>query len=1773
MKHFYFLTLTCCFFFHALLAQKPATLIHFKTGYIEKGKNLLARKITSQALKDIRYNKGYFLLLQFSKLPDVFERNELISRGISLHDYIPDNAFLAEVRDSSILQELKNYHITAAYRMPDQLKISGNLLQLGDLDETDANSVIAVNFFGTIDKADIIKELLQAGARIVFTKIQPAHVVFIKASRDIITKIAALPFVYYITRQFLQDIPLNYNNRAFHGLDALSALSGRNLQGRNITLGIGDNADPSSHIDFSGRLIQRNATTVTAHGTHTTGTMAGGGILNPKYKGMAPKATIVSQYFSDIIVNTPVYVNDYNMVLTNNSYFIGANFCPGDGEYDAMSNYVDVQLNANPSLLHIFAAGNDGGLTCNPYPQHFSTIKSGFQCSKNVLTVGAISNLTYALWPNSSRGPVADGRIKPEITAGGQSITSTYPNNIYGTTSGTSMAAPTATGAIALLYERYRQLHGGTDPSAALIKAVTCNSADDLGNLGPDYTYGFGMLNARNAVEAIEKNQYFTNTIANASTITHTITGLPAGIQQLKIMLYWPDAAAAPFAATSLVNNLDLTVTSPDATIHHPLILDPSPAAVNNNAVEGIDNVNNIEQIVINNPPAGNFTISVNGTNIPTGSQQYFVTYQIINPSITVEYPFGNETWVPGDIENIRWSANDNSTNTFTIEYSADNGATWNIIINNATATSRSYAWTVPAIATNNALVRVTRNGSGVNDVSDYNFTILGQPSITVTKPCRGYAQIDWSAIPSATKYEIMMLQTDSMQTIATTIGTTYLMAGLNKDSSYWLSVRAVNNTNAGRRSVAANIIPNSGACSLPAFDNDFTVDSLITPVTGRIFTSSQLGNSLLQVELRNLGNIASASPFNISYQVNNGTVVTESSAVSIAGGATYNYTFSNANSYNFSATGIYTIKTWINYPGDPQPINDTFITIVKHLQNDPLVLNPTYTESFESAAVKSYISKTMGLTGLDRFDFYNNNANGRARTFVNTGFARTGNRCATLDQVRNNGTGTYSVDSLIGTFNLSGYSSTDHIWLDFYYKNHGIDFKVPGNKVWIRGNDQAAWIPVDTLSVNLSDIGIYKPSKNIDVSGILANAIPVQTISSSFQVKFGEQGITSANSVIPDGNLDDGYSFDDITLTKSDNDAGMMALLQPTLSNICGLSNAEIISVQVKNYTNTSLTNVPVTYAINRDTVTEVIPSILPNQTINYSFSQKADLSVYQLYNLRAWVSYPADNYQKNDSLQNISFQTTPVISSFPYLEGFENTNGYWYTQGVNNSWQWGSPAKTIVHNAANGSKAWVTNLTGNYNNNQLSYLYSPCFDLTSLAKPVLSFSHIFQMEDNCDCDYHWVEYSTDDSVWNKLGSSGNGVNWYDNALKQAWQLSDTIWHVSSFDIPVNVSKVRFRIVMFSDPATNFDGVGIDDVHIFDKAPIYDSTNIIGGLSQNVSGNNWIHFDLGGKRIASINPNGQQLGNTNIKLFIDNGAIRDTTGQYYLSRNIVIQPSNTPTGKVSVRFYFLDSEANNLIKATGCSSCTTIHDAYQSGITQYSSAVKAEEDSTLNNNINGNYIFLKPQQDVHIIPYDNGYYAEYQVTGFSEFWINSGGIKHDRPLAAVLQSFTATKIDTKALLQWTTIQEKNTSTFIIQKSSDSVHYSDIGSVPANGNTDSLTNYQFTDKILWNGNNYYRLKIIYADGHFIYSTVRLILFNPDGFIVNIYPNPVKANLFINTSVNCSQIVLFDVSGRLVKSMNTVGFQHTLFLGNIASGVYFIIIKTDAGKKIGKIVVE
>ena len=1759
---FFLLLLSGCFTVTAQNAPQGSAKdipVRFAAGNFITGNNIQKQNFQKENLQASFFNNNFYVLVQFSKLPSLPVQHNLRNAGCNLHTYLPGNAYLATIKSSFDFLQAGVFDISSINNIPLLYKKDIAFADFQQSASKEDQKIIAVNFYPSLGKTEVVAELIKIGVVIEPTKYSDAAVVFVRADTDKADAIAALPFVSYVSLQTLTDKVLNYKSIGKHAVTSLLSPSGKNLSGKGIVVGVGDNSEiVTPQLDFTARVINRVPFPFSFHGIHVSGTVAGAGLLDPRHNGMAPRATIVSQYMSDIITSAPTYVADNNMVVTNNSYTNSDAGCPGNGAYNVVSNYIDKQMGDYEKLLHVFAAGNDGNLTCSPYPIKYATIKSGYQVAKNVLTVGALDTL-YSAAAFSSRGPVNDGRLKPEIVASGQNTLSTRHNFTYGTSSGTSMASPIVAGAATLLNEQYRKFSSGAVPQAALIKAILCNTAEDLGNPGPDFTFGFGHLNARRAAETIENNRFYLSSVTpSANTIT-----VPANAWRLKVMLYWADRAAAANAASALINDLDLTVVAPGNVTHWPLILNPLPANVNDTAVEGVDRINNIEQVVINNPVAGNYNINVSAFALPYGPQEYVITYQIDTLGVTVEYPFGEEKMVPGQSETIRWNAYGDTANTFTIEYF--DGTAWNLINNNVAANLQYYNWVVPATVSNNYKVRVSRNGSPYSDESNFNFTVIGQPVVTATIPCDGFAQVDWAAIPGATSYDIWQLKADTMAIIGNTTTLSYLISGLNSATNYWFGVSAKNGTVNGRRSVSRSVIPATGVCTLSIFDNNLKAVSVDAPVTGRQFTSAALtASEQIRFTIKNLDNAVTSGSYDLYYQVNGGAVIMESSAVAMAALATRQYTFTTPA--NFSASGMYTIKAWVKRTGDTQVVDDTTTVTIKHLPN-ALITLPVL-DGFENALVKDYLLNTTGLDSIDRVDFKANTIRGRARTFVNTGFALNGNRAITLDQFPYNATQT--TDSLLMTYNLGNYISGQQLRLDFYYKNHGNENN-PNNKVWIRGNDTRAWVLAYDLVANQAALGQYKHAV-ININDVLDTVLPAQPISSSFQIKFSQQGNTSANVPYPIIDQDDGYTFDDVGIKEVSNDIGITRIISPSVSG-CGSAGSQTITFEIKNYSSTTFTNVPVYYNVNGGSdVMETILSLPPGIT-THSFALPINLLADTDYNFNFRVYESTDNYRDNDSVLNYNFHTSPVISTFPYLEGFESGTANWYSKGQNNSWQWGTPAKTTINKAANGTKAWVTSLTGKYNTNEISYLYSPCFNISGLTQPVLSFSHIFEIEDATPADYNWVEYSVNGGVtWSRLGTNGGGgTNWYNDATgKHQWRQSLPTWHVASFNIPPTGNTVRFRFVFSSDLGFNLEGVGIDDIHVFDKAAVYTGSAIT-GITQGVSGSNWVHFNSGATRIVSINANGNNLGSTAVSVYPFAGPVRFQNYQYYVNRNIVIRPTTPPVTDVTVRFYFTDAEAKSLLAATGCGVCSKPTDPYQLGVTKFSGSAM-QENGTLADNAGGVHSFILPA-NTEIVPYDNGYYAQFAVNSFSEFWLNNGGVSGTNSLPVNLLTFEAVKQTKKVLLQWTTDNELNADKYIVERSSDGINYTAIGNVSAynNGNKN---NYSFTDLQPLSGFNFYRLRMTDLDASFRNSPVRKVNFDNAGDDFSIYPNPVTANkLFVSSTGKITSAVLFDAAGRMVKLFTLNNRSNTLDVGGITKGTYQLNVFTENAIHTEKIIIQ
>lgn len=1701
--------------------------------------------------RDMQSDRVY-LILQFLKIPSNEQKEAMEAAGVQLFDYLPQKAYWASMEQELSSEQIKNWSIRA-FILPERTMKLDPAVARGDFPDharPDARDVkLWIRFFANANRKSLAAKV-GAIARTIDRRLEEYQVWEVRVASSDIDRLAALPEIQFISVVAPDPRPINYEAKGTHRIAPLRSPAGFNLSGQGVVLGEGDGGDPTSHVDVQVNTENRNASGVNNHATHVAGTMVGAGILNPRHEGMAPGASLIAQWFSDIIFNTPAYNQYDGMLLTNNSYTNALGGCPGNGTYDMLSTFVDDQHQSIPEILHVFSAGNDGGATCPPYSPGFFTVKSGWQSAKNTLTVGAVDDFR-AVYNFSSKGPVSDGRIKPEVTATGV-LLSTRTNNNYGVLGGTSMSAPTVTGGLALLYELYRQKNSGNDPNGGLIKAIVCNTADDRGNTGPDYQYGFGVFNAHRAAKAIDNGTYFSGSVSNGGTNSHSIT-VPAGTQKLKATLYWVDPEGNPMAANALVNDLDLSVFTPSATFELPWILDPTPGNANNPAVKGFDDINNIEQITIDLPTAGFYTFFVDGFNVPDGPQEYFLAYEFVQPEITVAYPFGGETWAPGETEIIQWEAFDGSTNTFTVEISTDNGMSWTTISSAVPANQHYLSYTVPAVTSTQALVRVSRNGSPISDVSDATFVIGAVPTVSSTNLCEGSTEISWTNT-GATDYELLTYDqsASAWQSVITTTGTSHIVHGLSPNETYYFAVQPIFSGTPGRRSAAIIVQPTGGACSNAIFDNNLKAETIAAPTTGRLNTPIALtATESIQLTIKNLDDAASSGTFEVGYTINGGPPVIEMISPSIPALATYTHTF--ATTADLSVAGTYDIEAWVTHPSDGIMANNQTDQVVKQLTNPPLTL--PHIEGFETGSVMAYADGQMGFDGLDEADFEASTDRGRARV-INADFPNTGNRAITLDAAPSGST--QNDNDLLLTFNLSAYAASPAVRMNFYYKHHG-EYQEGHDLFWIRGSYNDPWVQVGDLVQNQGPIGTFQLWHSINIYEILTLA--GQTMSSSFQVRFGQSGFTLAGSgstyASPAIAIDDGFTFDDIEFYQVTDDVEMVQVISPTPS-ACDLPNPSTLQVDVKNTMTTTLNNIPIHYKYDGGpTVTESIPSIAGLTTTTYSFANTFNPGGFGWHTVEVWTDLATDSNPLNDTLR-LTFYNAPNITTFPYLEGFEASDGDWHTEGDNISWEWGTPAGAVIDKAANGANAWATNLDGDYNGAETSYLVSPCFDLSGLTDPVLSFSHIFELEDNCNCDFGWVEYSTDGINWQKLGTVSMGTNWYDHAGDQ-WQASRTKWHVASYDLPA-VADLRLRFVMDADPFVQFEGFAIDDIHIFDRIPIHPGPNVTGGVNPMVSGTGWVNFLQGGQIFAAINPNGQNLGTTAGRMYIFPSGVRySVNNQYYLDRNIVLQPTTPPVGNVRVRYFFTDDEANDLINATGCGTCTTINDPYEVGITQYSGA---NENGNLGDNGAAAYQFVLPGA-VSVIPYDNGYYAEYEVNSFSEFWINDGGPLNDTPLPIELLSFSAHKQDAAVRLRWEVGLEEDVLHYEIQVSSNG--YSDfaaIGSVAATGQPI----YHWLDAPPHRpGARYYRLRIVEADGTITFSPVEVVFF-PASEALTVFPNPSSGIFQVTGDIGASAeatLILYDARGQEQLRRNILqtgdSFSETLNLASdrFAPGFYFL----------------
>lgn len=930
---------------HYLYGQSNS--INFSKGAIELETNIASFTSKKQLNQNEIFLNRFYRFVQFNEIPTVKGQDEIVTRGIRLLEYIPNKIYLASFpleMDFSALQEL---NIRAIKPIAKTHKLGKRLEgdTYPDWAKNGDKIRVIIQYYQDI-KPSIVKLELEKRGIIVDKSLDHAKMLTAEVSSKQIEDLIQMPFVRYVDIGAEPGESESDDGRHLHRANVMDGdyYGARNYDGTGVSVAVNDGGKVSPHIDFNGRTNEQEVAgkPFRTHSSMVAGIIGGAGNKDPLLRGMATGSYLHIRDYDALMPGTIPLHQDSAVLIFCSSKSNGCN-----AGYTSTTNLVDQEIYNNPNLMQVFSAGNSNSTDCGyGAGDQWGNITGGHKMGKNVIATANL-NKSDGIISSSSRGPASDERIKPDISAHGNSQVSTYINHLYRPGSGTSAAAPGVAGVMTQLHHAYRDLNAGVTAPSALLKAVLLNTANDLGNDGPDFIYGWGKVNALKAVQLLEDNRYFEDTIVQGNTNTHQIN-IPAGVQRAKIMVYWADREASTTAAIALVNDLDASVLDPSSSVHLPWLLNhgPNAATLGLPATKGADHLNNVEEIAIDNPTAGVYTLNVGGTTIPFGSQKYYVVYEFLMDDITVVHPIGGEGLIPGSTDRIHWDAYDD-TGSFLIEYTADDGLSWTTIEAAESGTSRIYEWTVPSIITGAARIRISRGGAV--DESKANFTIIEKPAnLEINAVCVGTNTIGltWDPVPGATGYDVFMLGNKYMDSIGTTTALIVDIPVVDINNEYWFSVRAVGpNGIVGLRQIA---IQYSGAaaqqgCYLDCGQvND--VGLLTINNVDSIWGLCGLSPQTVSTTIINKG-LQTETNIPVYYQLGTNPVVSEIHTGTLTSG---NFTtFSFANLLMPPTAGVYELKIWTELANDTRFCNDTVRQMITVVEPAPATF--PIVEDFES--------------------------------------------------------------------------------------------------------------------------------------------------------------------------------------------------------------------------------------------------------------------------------------------------------------------------------------------------------------------------------------------------------------------------------------------------------------------------------------------------------------------------------------------------------------------------------------------------------------------------------------------------------------------------------------------------------------------------------------------------------------------------------------------------------------------------------------------------------
>lgn len=824
----------------------------------------------------------------------------LKAQQMEVLQFYPGFGYLVWADQAAVSQARSFSHVRAAVDFDTSLKIQPDLMRRGPFIEN-----VNVHFYNNGDPGRFASQLDMPGVQLLdLWPAQPDQKLWnavIRVDAAQLASLAALPEV--IALSYLSPEPeledesaaqvlagnLDIDNIPFPGYPTWLGQVG--LDGSGVIWATTDSGVWYGHGDYGSRIVGGinypgcNLTnpgddpTSGGHGTHVTGIYAGDGTAGFTDSdgflyghGMAPQVSVFAQNPICGSQNSWPPAGGWQVLSrdalaagaigSNNSWTSGEGTQHGyqatERTYDLMVLDGDFDTTVLEPFMVVFSAGNSGasGVTA---PKE----------AKNVVVTGGTQTLRVsgnvdAIYSSSSRGPAVDGRVLPTIAAPGQSVSSTRrpnasqcataiggTNGQYSLCTGTSMAAPHASGALILLTEWWRDANAGANPSPAMGKALLINSATALStSTPPNNDIGWGRIDLSAIVdtdaffEFIDQDELLT---ASGQQYQMTV-GVVDTAQPLKITLVWSDAPGAIGANPAMVNDLDLSVTN-SGNSYLGNVFSNGVSTTGGSP----DRLNNIEQVVIENP-GSSATITVDAFQIAgsvlldqpgvSTAQHFALVCQncLEQPDFTLDLdPVEVGICVPDSVDIV---VDVGSVLGFTdpvnLNVSAlPSGTTGNF--NNPVAvppTTATLTLNLSAAVAPGSTTAVVSGSSttGIKEASLELSAFNQVPAASVTQmPTDQAVNVDpevmfsWSAVPQAGQYTLEVSTDASFTTLVQTVTTeqTEAVLILNTSSEYFWRVRVVNACGEQVSSVASfTTRPEPGDCPIgvspePVFFDD----------------------------------------------------------------------------------------------------------------------------------------------------------------------------------------------------------------------------------------------------------------------------------------------------------------------------------------------------------------------------------------------------------------------------------------------------------------------------------------------------------------------------------------------------------------------------------------------------------------------------------------------------------------------------------------------------------------------------------------------------------------------------------------------------------------------------------------------------------------------------------------------------------------------------------------------------------------------------------------